>query len=152
MSAQADWYDMPADLPVPVDDGLADHLRGFVVPDEITLLSTDLQPINLAEISKAAPVLVFIYPRTGKPGVPNPDGWDAIPGARGCTPVRTRLPRVTFSQLMLSQLAASLLRQRLHRPLTVKVPQSPYIRTQHSIERIPGRSGDKASPSIPYLE
>jgi peroxiredoxin len=27
-----------------------------------------------------------IYPRTGRPGVPSPRGWDAIPGARGCTP------------------------------------------------------------------
>jgi peroxiredoxin len=26
------------------------------------------------------------HPRTGVPGQPLPDGWDAIPGARGCTP------------------------------------------------------------------
>jgi peroxiredoxin len=30
--------------------------------------------------------LVYVYPRTGVPGQPLPDGWDAIPGARGCTP------------------------------------------------------------------
>src|SRR4029079_9330983 len=30
--------------------------------------------------------VVYVYPRTGQPGVPAPDGWDAIPGARGCTP------------------------------------------------------------------
>lgn len=88
MSAQADWQTMPSNLPIPVDDGLADHLRGFTVAQDIPLLSTDLDWIDLAELSKTAPVLVFIYPRTGKPGVPNPDGWDDIPGARGCTPVR----------------------------------------------------------------
>jgi peroxiredoxin len=31
-------------------------------------------------------VVVYAYPRTGKPGVENPEGWDMIPGARGCTP------------------------------------------------------------------
>src|ERR671926_638532 len=31
-------------------------------------------------------VVVYAYPRTGQPGVDSPDGWDAIPGARGCTP------------------------------------------------------------------
>jgi peroxiredoxin len=31
-------------------------------------------------------VVVYAYPRTGRPGVENPDGWDLIPGARGCTP------------------------------------------------------------------
>ena len=33
-----------------------------------------------------ARLVVYVYPRTGVPGVPSPDGWDAIPGARGCTP------------------------------------------------------------------
>ena len=28
----------------------------------------------------------YVYPRTGSPDRPVPDGWDAIPGARGCTP------------------------------------------------------------------
>lgn len=31
-------------------------------------------------------VVVFAYPRTGVPGRPAPAEWDAIPGARGCTP------------------------------------------------------------------
>ena len=30
--------------------------------------------------------VLFCYPRTGRPGEENPPGWDAIPGARGCTP------------------------------------------------------------------
>jgi peroxiredoxin len=30
--------------------------------------------------------VVYAYPRTGRPGIDNPDGWDMIPGARGCTP------------------------------------------------------------------
>jgi len=30
--------------------------------------------------------VVYIYPRTGVPGQPSPEGWDQIPGARGCTP------------------------------------------------------------------
>jgi len=32
-------------------------------------------------------VVLFAYPRTGVPGQISPvDGWDMIPGARGCTP------------------------------------------------------------------
>jgi peroxiredoxin len=31
-------------------------------------------------------LVVYVYPRTGKPGEPLPAGWDDIPGARGCTP------------------------------------------------------------------
>jgi peroxiredoxin len=31
-------------------------------------------------------LVLYIYPRTGRPGEPSPPGWDAIPGARGCTP------------------------------------------------------------------
>ncbi|MGH6693182.1 MAG: peroxiredoxin [Gammaproteobacteria bacterium] len=30
--------------------------------------------------------VVYIYPRTGRPDQEVPPGWDAIPGARGCTP------------------------------------------------------------------
>ena len=31
-------------------------------------------------------VVIYIYPMTARPGVPVPDGWESIPGARGCTP------------------------------------------------------------------
>jgi peroxiredoxin len=30
--------------------------------------------------------VVYAYPRTGEPDKNPPQGWDAIPGARGCTP------------------------------------------------------------------
>jgi peroxiredoxin len=41
----------------------------------------------MVEVSKLAGLsAVFVYPRTGRPGVENPSGWDLIPGARGCTP------------------------------------------------------------------
>ena len=50
----------------------------------ITLRATDGAQVDLARL--AGRTVVYIYPRTGRPGVPLPDGWDAIPGARGCTP------------------------------------------------------------------
>jgi len=42
-------------------------------------------PLHLRDAA-AGTLVLYIYPRTGKPGVPPPDGWDATPGARGCTP------------------------------------------------------------------
>jgi peroxiredoxin len=66
-----------------VDDGAAAHLPGCRIPD-LTLESTR-GPLNLAELC-AERAVVYIYPRTGTPGVALPEGWDAIPGARGCTP------------------------------------------------------------------
>jgi peroxiredoxin len=75
---------LPAGLPVPVDDGAADHLPGMALPS-LALPSTAGGPIDLAEA--AAGVLVLsCYPRTGRPGEDPLPGWDQIPGARGCTP------------------------------------------------------------------
>jgi peroxiredoxin len=74
---------LPAGLPVPHDDGAARHLAGTQLPS-ITLSATDGGEVDLARL--AGRTLVYIYPRTGQPGVASPDGWDAIPGARGCTP------------------------------------------------------------------
>ena len=79
-----DLYNIPADLPVPVDDGACKHLVGMQVP-RITLVSTAKQRLNMAEAARERTV-VYCYPRTGKPGAAIPNGWDAIPGARGCTP------------------------------------------------------------------
>jgi peroxiredoxin len=75
---------LPADIPVPIDDGAADHLRGMEVPS-VTLSSTLGEALNLAGATERLAV-VYVYPRTGVPGEPLPEGWDEIPGARGCTP------------------------------------------------------------------
>ena len=75
---------LPDDLPVPVDDGACDHLPGMTVP-AVALPATDGGTVDLSEAG-AGPAIVFGFPRTGRPGVATPTGWDAIPGARGCTP------------------------------------------------------------------
>ncbi len=76
-------YQLPADLPVPVDDGAADHLLGLELRGLV--LDSSSGPVDLAELAARRAVL-YVYPATGIPGRPTPDGWDAIPGARGCTP------------------------------------------------------------------
>src|SRR5579859_1066965 len=78
------FYNLPADLPVPKDDGAAKHLSGMLVPP-ITLASTANRRVNMAEQARSRTV-IYCYPRTGAPGQPVPKGWDEIPGARGCTP------------------------------------------------------------------
>ncbi len=80
----ADYASLPPDLPVPFDDGACDHLPGTPLPD-ISLESTKGDTTRLLDLSAGRCVL-YLYPRTGTPGVPLPDGWDLIPGARGCTP------------------------------------------------------------------
>jgi len=74
---------LPEDLPAPRDDGAAKHLTGARLPDRV-LAATDGAQVNLARI--AGRTVVYVYPRTGRPGQPPPSGWDDIPGARGCTP------------------------------------------------------------------
>lgn len=74
---------LPSDLPVPVDDGACDHLPGMRLPD-LALRSTRGRLVNLAR--EPGLVVLYCYPRTGRPDQPIPEGWDAIPGARGCTP------------------------------------------------------------------
>src|SRR5207237_1238069 len=80
-----DLHRLPKDLPVPVDDGAARHLPHMMVPP-IALPSTRGREVVLADESQQARVVVFAYPRTGEPDKDLPPGWDAIPGARGCTP------------------------------------------------------------------
>jgi len=78
---------LPEGLPVPIDDGAADHLVGMAVPP-IGLVATDRSLVHLDEPG-AQRTVVFAYPRTGRPGEDPPGGleaWNAIPGARGCTP------------------------------------------------------------------
>jgi peroxiredoxin len=74
-----DWSKIPA----PADDGAARHLQGMRVP-RVSLPATDGSSVDLSAL--AGLVVVYAYPRTGRPGIENPDGWDLIPGARGCTP------------------------------------------------------------------
>jgi peroxiredoxin len=77
---------LPDDLPVPEDDGAADHLPGTRLP-AIALPATDGSTVTLADLPGTS--VVFAYPRTGRPGEEPPggeEGWNAIPGARGCTP------------------------------------------------------------------
>lgn len=74
---------LPPDLPVPQDDGRARHLPGAKLPD-VALPATGGGTVNLSKL-KGRTVL-YIYPRTGVPGVDPPPGWNQIPGARGCTP------------------------------------------------------------------
>lgn len=78
-----DLLQLPPDLPVPVDDGACDHLPGSVVPD-LTLPSSQVS-VNLTAFAAGRGVL-YVYPRTGRPELPVPESWNAIPGARGCTP------------------------------------------------------------------
>ena len=74
---------LPADLPAPEDDGAARHLNGARLP-AVALAATDGSTVDLARLTGRT--VVYIYPRTGRPGQALPTGWDAIPGARGCTP------------------------------------------------------------------
>jgi peroxiredoxin len=74
---------LPTALPVPVDDGAAGHLEGARLP-AVALAATDGVRVDPSAL-KGTTVL-YIYPRTGRPGVPVPPGWDDFPGARGCTP------------------------------------------------------------------
>jgi peroxiredoxin len=74
---------LPDKLPVPVDDGAARHLPGLKLPS-LGLAATDGAEVDLSALKGRT--IVYIYPKTGRPGVDPPEGWDAIPGARGCTP------------------------------------------------------------------
>jgi peroxiredoxin len=71
-------------LPVPEDDGGAAHLPGLQIP-HLRLPCSSGKRLDLASAATGLLVL-YIYPRTGRPGEPLPEGWDQIPGARGCTP------------------------------------------------------------------
>ena len=75
--------EIPNDLPIPSDDSAANHLVGLSLPD-IHLASTDGSSINLNNCTGWS--VIYFYPMTGQPSVPLPEGWDSIPGARGCTP------------------------------------------------------------------
>jgi peroxiredoxin len=78
-----DLSKLPADLPVPVDDGACDHLTGMLLP-AIALDSVSGRPVDLSTLK--GKTVVFFYPMHGHPDAPPMIGWNDIPGARGCTP------------------------------------------------------------------
>ena len=69
---------------MPEDDGAADGLEGRELPN-VELQSTSGEPVSLRDAA-AGTLVLYVYPATGVPGKPLPEGWDEIPGARGCTP------------------------------------------------------------------
>jgi len=81
---QTNLNQLPANLPRPKDDGGARHLTGMALPD-LELSSTQNRRVNLSKVS-APRVVIYAYPMTGRPDRQLPQGWDDIPGARGCTP------------------------------------------------------------------
>lgn len=78
-----DLYSLPSNLPVPVDDGACDRLPGKAMP--ALVLESSQGAVDLAALA-AERLVLYVYPRAGRPGQPPPTGWDDIPGARGCTP------------------------------------------------------------------
>lgn len=96
---------LPDDLPVPLDDGGADHLLSMPLPN-LSLMATSGTPVNPGALHKNRTMaagsdsassdsvkhatnhatVIYIYPMTGRPDTPLPPGWNDIPGARGCTP------------------------------------------------------------------
>ena len=78
-NAAPDWSAIPA----PVDDEAAAHLEGMEMP-AVALPSTAGGEVDLSALSGLT--VIYVYPKTGRPGTAMPEGWDDIPGARGCTP------------------------------------------------------------------
>lgn len=77
-------FPLPDDLPEPEDDGRADHLPDATVPS-VVLPATDGTTVDLS--NRSGRIVVYCYPKTGRPDEDViPEGWDEIPGARGCTP------------------------------------------------------------------
>jgi peroxiredoxin len=74
---------LPTGLPEPLDDGMARHLPGARIPD-LDLFSTEGKWRNLKEIADGA-VVLYVFPKMGRPDEKDPPGWDETPGARGCT-------------------------------------------------------------------
>ena len=76
---EVDWSQIPA----PADDGAASHLCGMQLPS-VTLPATDGRQVHLSALRGLT--VIYAYPMTGRPDTPLPQGWDMVPGARGCTP------------------------------------------------------------------
>lgn len=83
MSQPQDPNQLPGDLPRPEDDGACDHLIGRPL-HAISLPSTSGGKLDIA--TRPDRTVIYCFPRAGRPDVPLPEGWNDIPGARGCTP------------------------------------------------------------------
>jgi peroxiredoxin len=83
MDSKENLHEPPQDLPVPEDDGACDHLPGMRLPP-VSLRSTAREFVDLSTLTGTT--VVYCYPLTGRPDLDLPEGWDEIPGARGCTP------------------------------------------------------------------
>jgi len=86
-----DWSKMPE----PKLDFNLEHLNQFIIPD-LKLNSTDGTIVSLYNLKGIT--VIYVYPMTGVPGKELPEGWDEIPGARGCTPQSCSF-RDNFSKL-----------------------------------------------------
>lgn len=75
-------HTLPADLPIPLDDGACDHLPGMKLPP-VSLTSTTGKLFDLSRF--AGTLAIYFYPMMGRPNSPTLIGWSDIPGARGCT-------------------------------------------------------------------
>lgn len=73
----------PKKYPMPVDNGASDHIQNGMTLPRVVLPATSGVDVCLNDLPGC--VLLFIYPWTGRPGVPNPPNWDDIPGAHGST-------------------------------------------------------------------
>jgi len=78
-----DLHTLPANLPVPVDDGACDHLLGSTL-SSVSLTSTTGKAVDLSTYKGT--LVIYFYPMLGRPDGPPMVGWNDIPGARGCTP------------------------------------------------------------------
>ena len=104
-NALADYTTLPDDLPVPANDGAADQLPGRSTL-ALTLQTSDGDHVDLGDLGLGRTV-VYPYPLTGHPGADLPEGWDAIPGARGGGAPPRRRSRVPLQN-------SSLIGGRLH--------------------------------------
>jgi peroxiredoxin len=75
---------LPAGLPVPKDDGAADHLPGMRLP-HLELPATSGKLVAIDRLGPGRTVL-YVQPLAGRPDRELPSGWNAIPGAAGCVP------------------------------------------------------------------
>ena len=65
------------------DTHVIERLTGQILP-AMGLSATNDTSVDLSTL--LGRTVVYAYPRTAEPGVPSPEGWDEIPGAKGCTP------------------------------------------------------------------